>query len=104
EFDLDEKPVVPGLYVASNSEVFENIIRAAATGKVGLNYHVFCGCAGWAPGQLEGELARGDWYLHPADAGSLFHTDPYELWDQQVANVNQANRILPHSPKNPEWN
>lgn len=104
ELDEHEKPVVPGLYVASSADVFEDVIKAASQGQVGLNYHVFCGCAGWAPGQLEGELARGDWYLHPADACSLFQTDPYELWDCQVSKVNQANRILPQSPTNPEWN
>lgn len=104
EFDEEEKPVVPGLYVASSADVFENVVRAAATGQVGLNYHVFCGCAGWGPGQLESELSRGDWYLHPADACSLFHIDPYDLWDVQVQNVHEANSILPKSPTNPEWN
>ena len=104
--DLDEQegPVVPGLYIASSAEVFENVVRAVAGGEVGLNYRVFCGCAGWAPGQLESELARGDWYLHPADPCSLFHVDPYELWDLEVSHVNEANRILPHTPSNPEWN
>ncbi len=57
QLDENEKPVVPGLYVASSAEIFENIVQAAAGGEVGLNYRVFCGCAGWAPGQLEGELA-----------------------------------------------
>ena len=104
ELDVNECPVVPGLYVASSAEVFESVIRVACTGKVGLKFRVFCGCAGWAPGQLEGELARGDWYLHPADACSLFNVDPYDLWDQQVTKVNEANCILPKSPTNPEWN
>ncbi len=104
ELNGQEKPVVPGLYVAGSSEVFQSVIRAAAEGHVGLNFRVFCGCAGWSAGQLEGELARGDWYSHPADSGSLFQVDPYELWDLQVANVNQANRILPGNSSNPEWN
>jgi putative transcriptional regulator len=104
ELDVQEKPVVPGLFVASSADVFESVVRAAASGQVGLSFRVFCGCAGWAPGQLEGELARGDWYLHRADACSLFHVDPYDLWDRQVASVNEANRILPKSPSRPEWN
>jgi putative transcriptional regulator len=104
EFDIHEKPVVPGLYVNSSAEVFESVMRAAASGQVGLSYRVFCGCAGWAPGQLEGELARGDWYLHRADGCALFHVDPYDLWDREVACVHEANRILPKCPTNPEWN
>lgn len=104
EFDEQEEPVVPGLYLASSAEVFESVVQAASANQVGLSYHVFCGCAGWGPGQLESELSRGDWYSNPADACSLFQADPYELWDLQIAKVHEANRILPKSPSNPEWN
>ncbi len=99
-----EAPVVPGLFMASSAEVFESVMHAAADGEAGLKYRVFCGCAGWAPEQLENELMRGDWYLHPADSRSVFQVDPYDLWDLQVSHVNEANRILPNGPTKPEWN
>jgi putative transcriptional regulator len=41
---------------------------------------VYAGYAGWAPRQLEQELARGDWLVVQADARSLFREDPERLW------------------------
>ena len=41
---------------------------------------VFSGHAGWAPGQLEGEIEAGAWFVvdsHPDDALS---SEPLELW------------------------
>jgi putative transcriptional regulator len=38
------------------------------------------GHAGWAPGQLAGEIARGDWRVLPADADSLFTLDSERQW------------------------
>lgn len=40
----------------------------------------YVGYAGWGAGQLEHEIARGDWYVGPADAASVFDTAPTELW------------------------
>src|ERR1700751_1376197 len=35
----------------------------------------FLGHAGWGPGQLDGELERGDWILEPARLGDAFSSD-----------------------------
>ena len=42
--------------------------------------HAYLGYAGWAPGQLDAEIARGDWIVAPADAGSVFDTPPVDVW------------------------
>jgi putative transcriptional regulator len=34
---------------------------------------IFIGHAGWAPGQLEAEINRGDWTLEPADSDTIFN-------------------------------
>ena len=41
----------------------------------------YLGYAGWSPGQLDAELARGDWIVTPADAESIFDAPPDEVWD-----------------------
>jgi len=41
---------------------------------------VFFGYAGWASGQLEFELARGDWQVVAASADRVFSDDPAGLW------------------------
>jgi putative transcriptional regulator len=38
------------------------------------------GYAGWAPGQLERELARRDWLTVPADAALVLTTEPERRW------------------------
>ena len=41
---------------------------------------VFAGYSGWAPGQLQSEIARGGWHVVPADEESVFDKDPAKLW------------------------
>jgi putative transcriptional regulator len=43
------------------------------------------GYAGWAAGQLEGEIARRDWFTAPADPGLIFDDDRGSLWQRALA-------------------
>jgi putative transcriptional regulator len=43
---------------------------------------LFVGYAGWGPGQLDNELARGDWWTLKADVDSIFRKDTGTLWDE----------------------
>jgi putative transcriptional regulator len=43
------------------------------------------GYAGWAPGQLESELAQGSWFTLPADPGLIFAPDPGAVWKAAFA-------------------
>ena len=43
------------------------------------------GYAGWAPGQLEGELARNVWYTAPQDPALVFDDDRDKVWDHATA-------------------
>jgi putative transcriptional regulator len=45
---------------------------------------VFAGYAGWAPGQLQNELKRGDWHVLPADADTIFEKDPARIWPELI--------------------
>jgi putative transcriptional regulator len=42
------------------------------------------GYSGWAPGQLEGELAHGFWYTTPQDANLVFDDDRDDVWDHAM--------------------
>jgi putative transcriptional regulator len=43
---------------------------------------LYAGYAGWAPGQLEAEIARDDWYVLEVDHDTIFRADPATLWRQ----------------------
>ena len=43
------------------------------------------GYAGWAPGQLEGELGRGAWIVVPADEALVFDDDAAGKWERAMA-------------------
>ncbi len=55
---------------------------------------IFAGYSGWAPGQLQAEIARGGWHVVPADAESVFDKDPARLWPELIerATARQAWR------------
>ena len=40
------------------------------------------GYSGWGPGQLEGEIARGDWLSAPADENLIFDDDLKTKWER----------------------
>ncbi len=43
------------------------------------------GYAGWAPGQLESELARDAWFVIPGEAALIFAEDPVQSWARAIA-------------------
>lgn len=96
-----ELPVLPGLFVGANAEVFEKIVTTAAA--TGAKYKVFAGCAGWGPGQLEGELSRGDWLTASADPNAVFHADPYDQWEGLIDEVDR-HPLFPESRSDPRMN
>jgi putative transcriptional regulator len=45
-------------------------------------FRLYSGYAGWAPGQLESEIARGDWRLLPAETPLVFGEHPERVWEE----------------------
>lgn len=104
EYSNGDSAILPGVYIGTNADVFEEVVKRALCEEDGLPFRVYCGCAGWAPEQLDAEIRRGDWFAVPADLDCLFDNDPYDLWDQLVKKVHEIHRLLPHTCDNPEWN
>jgi putative transcriptional regulator len=45
---------------------------------------LYMGHAGWAPGQLDAEIAWGSWQVMPGDAGLVFANDSESVWRSLV--------------------
>lgn len=60
------------------------LAKLASAGAPSSTFRVYSGYTGWSPGQLQDEIARGLWYLVPADAGKVFDPHPETLWQRLV--------------------
>ena len=59
---------------------FDTLRRMLEREEHASDLHAFLGYAGWAAGQLDAEIARGDWIVTPADTASIFDTPPDAVW------------------------
>src|SRR5262245_48334233 len=99
-----EQPIVPGMFLASSQEIFEDVLKRGMESMSDVKYRVFSGCAGWSSSQLEGEISRGDWYVRPACRELVYHDDPYAVYDLLLHEVFESHRLLPHPCTDPRWN
>lgn len=67
------------LYISSDGQSLKRLLSSPTPPD---RLRVFDGFASWAPGQLEQELDRGDWYLLPVDADIVFGTPATEIWER----------------------
>jgi putative transcriptional regulator len=79
---LGDADVVAGDLAATTEP---EMLRRIASGKGPSRYLFALGYAGWAPGQLETELGRSDWFVIPADPSLIFTDHPEETWKRALA-------------------
>ncbi len=70
-----------GVYLISDKTLFEQTISARPDPGV---FHVYLGYAGWTQDQLRSEAQLGAWFVFPADAATVFNSDPNSLWLQMI--------------------
>lgn len=63
---------------------------------------VYAGHAGWAPGQLEGELEQDAWFLERADAQDPFRES--DLWVETLRRKGGDYALLARMPADPSLN
>jgi putative transcriptional regulator len=62
-----------------------DVLRDIGLGKGPTKRLVAFGYAGWAPSQLDNEIARGDWYNVPEDPALVFDDDREKVWAEAMA-------------------
>ena len=68
---------IDDIYFSGDGEILDRLLEEPepVTGQ-----RFFAGFSGWAPGQLEHEIARGDWHVLEADPEVIYDTELDTLW------------------------
>jgi putative transcriptional regulator len=74
-------PVLEDLCLSGNGDLLDRILA----GPQGGVQRYFLGYSGWAPVQLDMEIARGGWYVLPADRDTILNMDPATMWRELLA-------------------
>jgi putative transcriptional regulator len=74
--------VIPGVHLGSDELTLKRIIAEGQE-----QFRTYAGYSGWAPGQLDNEIAREDWHIVPAERRFIFDSRPDELWDELIQRV-----------------
>ena len=80
-----------------------DIDPGAVAGRLGA-LRLFAGYAGWAAGQLEGEIEAGAWWVLDAAHDDPFTPEPEALWKQVLLRQAEPLRLVAFYPDNPAWN
>lgn len=73
--------LLPGVAVLRTPEE----LKEALAGEVAAgSLRIYSGYAGWAPGQLEAEIARGGWHLRPGEGRWIFDDTPTRVWKELI--------------------
>ena len=73
----ESHPLVDGVHVGSTTGVLRALVQA---GRGPQDWRAYVGYAGWAPGQLEEEVARGSWGIEEGASRWIFADNPEVVW------------------------
>jgi putative transcriptional regulator len=68
------------------------------------NLRVFAGYAGWAEGQLDGELDAGGWFVVDAAPDDVFTSEPDRLWASVLRRQGGRLAMFASAPPQPSSN
>jgi putative transcriptional regulator len=75
----DATRALDGVYFSTNRDLLRKLLDRD---KPMEGLRIFIGYSSWAPGQLESEIARGDWTLAPAETDAIFGGKSEHPWPE----------------------
>ncbi len=92
--------VLDGVYLGGDIDFLHSASQAAEPPSI-----ILCiGYSGWLAGQLEHELASGEWVVSHASQKSIFQSDPRTLWSDLLKQMGGSFGTLTSIPDNLELN
>jgi putative transcriptional regulator len=98
---LPEANVLPNLSLGHS---LESLMDLGDSFSVTQRLKVFAGYAGWSPGQLEEELKRDTWLIHPATIDLVYHPNADELWQFILREKGWKYKLISDAPEDLSWN
>ena len=80
ELDGDALEIISGVYLSASPDLIRHALQNSPDPQVRL----VIGYAGWAPGQLDNELAASSWLMAPVQADLVFDTPLDEMWETAI--------------------
>lgn len=85
-------PVLRDVYFIGDIEWIEGLLQRPEPTR---GLRVYSGYSGWAPGQLQREIARGGWHVLPAEAEIVFDMESARIWPELIRRATtQKTRYL----------
>ena len=85
--------VLDDVYLSGDPALLKNIVAAEIKVKA---VRAYAGYAGWAPRQLQAEIAAGGWYVIPDDADTIFTADVATMWPALIKRITlRSTRFVP---------
>lgn len=78
--DAEATEVADGVYLSASPTAVRSVLQTPPS----TTARVVVGYAGWAPGQLDAELAQSSWLLAPVGADLIFDSRPDTMWDKAL--------------------
>ena len=78
--EAEYREIRDGLYLSTSPTVLRRVLSSTPAPRA----RVLAGYAGWAPGQLDEELAHSSWLMGDVDLDLIFDTDPAAMWDTAI--------------------
>lgn len=78
--DEEQREICPGVLLSVSAELTLQLLQAPPSSRARL----LVGYSGWAPGQLEQELAASAWLMTDVDPGLIFGIAPEQMWETAI--------------------
>ena len=93
--------VKPGIFFGYDERLLKLIEQQADPT---MRYKFLLGYSGWAPGQLEDEIARNYWVVANPTPELLFQTETSQMWRKAISNLGEEYAHWLKIPESPHLN
>ena len=92
---IDTEEILPGIALGHHLEDLEEWCQHYSPQK---SFRLFSGYAGWSPGQLDDEVSKGAWLIHPGNKKLIFDHPPQSLWRDIMSQMGWEERLQATAP------